>query len=103
MKEDRKLSLEEFIKKEKLKARKLKNTKWWRKKLERGICYYCGKKFSAKELTMDHKIPLSWGGTSERSNIVPACKSCNFKKKYLLPWEWEEYLRVLKGAKECVE
>ena len=46
---------------------------------------------------MDHKIPLSRGGTSDRINIVPACKECNNKKKYLLPWEWEEYLKSLKN------
>lgn len=98
-------SLEEFIKKEKAKARKLRQTRWWRRQLERGICYYCGKKVNPKELTMDHKIPLCRGGTSERYNIVPCCKECNNKKKYLTPWEWEEYLKNLKGKnkedKEC--
>jgi len=92
------LGLEEFIKREKAKAKKLKNTRWWRKQLERGICYYCRKKVKPEELTMDHKIPLSRGGTSERINIVPACKECNNKKKYLLPWEWEEYLKSLKSG-----
>ena len=92
------LSLEEFIKREKAKAKKLKNTRWWRKQLERGTCYYCGRKVKPQELTMDHKIPLSQGGTSERINIVPACKECNKKKKYLLPWEWEEYLKSLKSG-----
>lgn len=100
---NRELSLEEFIKREKIKARKLKNTKWWRKKIEKGLCYYCGRKVPPKELTMDHKIPLSCGGTSERLNLVPACKDCNAKKKYLLPWEWEEYLKILKEGKRCVE
>jgi len=90
-------SIEEFIKREKAKARKLKNTRWWRRQVERGICYYCGRKVSPEELTMDHKIPLSRGGTSDRINIVPACKECNNKKKYLLPWEWEEYLKSLKN------
>jgi len=93
-------SLEEFIKREKAKARKLKNTRWWRRKVERGICYYCGRKVPPEELTMDHRIPLSRGGTSDKSNIVPACKECNAKKKYLLPWEWEEYLKKLKEKKE---
>ncbi len=94
-------SLEEFIKREKAKARRLRKTRWWRKKIERGICYYCGRKVPPSELTMDHKIPLSRGGTSDRSNIVPACKECNNKKKYLLPWEWEEYLKRLReGRKE---
>ncbi len=97
------ISLEEHIKREKAKARKLRKTKWWRKKIAKGICYYCGRKVPPQELTMDHKIPLSRGGTSDRFNIVPACKECNNKKKYLLPWEWEEYVKKLKEEKKCVE
>jgi 5-methylcytosine-specific restriction enzyme A len=80
------------IAREKEKARKLRDTSWWRKKCAAGLCNYCGQKFQQGELTMDHIIPLSRGGTSERINIVPACKECNNKKKYLLPVEWEEYL-----------
>ncbi len=85
------------IRKEKEKARKLRNTRWWRKKISRGICYYCGAKVGMKNLTMDHIIPLSRGGKSTRENIVPACKECNNKKKYLLPVEWEEYLKRIKN------
>jgi len=97
-------TLEEHIKREKAKARLLKKTRWWRKKVERGICYYCGKKVSPEELTMDHKIPLSRWGYSTRENIVPACRDCNSKKKYLSPWEWEEYLKKLKeGFRQCAE
>jgi len=102
IKKVKEISLEEFIKRERIKARKLKNTRWWRRKIERGICYYCGKKVPPSELTMDHKIPLSRGGTSDRSNIVPCCKECNNKKKYLLPWEWEEYVKRLKTSKEDI-
>lgn len=80
------------ISREKEKARKLRDSSWWRKKCATGICNYCGKKIPFSELTMDHVIPLSRGGTSERFNIVPACKDCNNKKKYLLPSEWKEYL-----------
>ena len=86
---------EEEIKREKGRARKLRQTKWWRRKIARGICYYCGAKVGNKNLTMDHLIPLSRGGTSSRDNIVPACKECNNKKKYMLPVEWEEYLKRL--------
>jgi hypothetical protein len=28
--------------------------------------------------------------------VVPACKDCNNRKKYLLPLEWEEYLESLR-------
>lgn len=85
-----------LLKKEKRKARELRNSPWWRKKIAPGICHYCGRKFSPSELTMDHKIPLARGGTSEKMNLVPACKECNNKKKYLLPTEWEEYMNSLR-------
>ncbi len=87
---------EDDIKKEKEKARKLRKTKWWRRKISKGICYYCNEKVGSKNLTMDHIIPLSRGGKSIKENIVPACKECNNKKKYLLPVEWEEYLNRLR-------
>jgi 5-methylcytosine-specific restriction endonuclease McrA len=84
---------EEEIRWEKEKARKLRATRWWRQKKERGMCHYCNRKVGPGELTMDHIVPLVRGGKSTKSNIVPACKECNNKKKYLLPIEWEDYLR----------
>ena len=85
---------------EKRRARELRNSSWWRKKIAPGICYYCGKKVPPAELTMDHKIPLTRGGRSEKINLVPACKECNNRKKYLLPTEWEEYMAGLKGRSQ---
>ena len=90
-------SLETELSREKQKARVLKNTSWWKKRIANGICHYCQGKFSPSDLTMDHIIPLSRGGKSERINIVAACKECNNKKKYFLPVEWEEYLRKIQG------
>jgi 5-methylcytosine-specific restriction endonuclease McrA len=90
--------LEEHIRREKVRARALKKTRWWRRKVERGICYYCGRRVSPEELTMDHRIPLSKGGLSTKENIVPACKDCNIKKKSLSPWEWNEYMLRLKES-----
>jgi 5-methylcytosine-specific restriction endonuclease McrA len=90
---------EAHIKREKAKAREIRSSPWWKRKRSTGRCYYCGGKFPAGELTMDHLVPLTRGGMSVRSNIVPACKECNSKKKYLLPIEWEEYLDTLKHDK----
>ncbi|RME63649.1 MAG: HNH endonuclease [Nitrospirae bacterium] len=87
---------EEHIKREKAKARKLRNSAWWKRKKASGVCYYCGRYVGPHALTMDHIVPLSRGGKSTKSNIVPACKECNNKKKYLLPLEWQEYLDSLK-------
>ncbi len=41
---------------------------------------------------MDHIIPITRGGKGSRNNVVPCCKECNTKKKYLLPMEWDAYL-----------
>jgi 5-methylcytosine-specific restriction enzyme A len=83
------------IKREKAKARELRNSAWWKRKRSSGVCYYCGKKFKPIELTMDHLIPVVRGGKSVPGNLVPSCKECNNKKKYLLPMEWEEYLESI--------
>jgi 5-methylcytosine-specific restriction protein A len=87
---------EEHIKREKAKARDLRGSQWWKRKRSTGLCYYCGQKFRPTELTMDHLVPITRGGKSVQGNLVPACKECNNKKKYLLPMEWEEYLKSLK-------
>lgn len=90
---------QEFISRERERAKALKKSKWWQRKLSQGICYYCGRKFPPSELTMDHVVPIIRGGRSTRGNIVPACKDCNNKKKYLLPIEWDEYLNQLKSSR----
>lgn len=53
----------------------------WKLILEkyRHQCVYCGA--SDKALTRDHWIPLARGGHHTMENIVPACKSCNSRKR----------------------
>ncbi|HDH87505.1 MAG: HNH endonuclease [Deltaproteobacteria bacterium] len=77
---------------QKQRARKLRQSAWWQRKISKGTCYYCGRHVGPGELTMDHIVPLIRGGKSTKGNLVPACKDCNNKKKYLLPIEWDEYL-----------
>lgn len=48
-------------------------------------CQYCGIKSS--ELTIDHIIPKSRGGSESWDNLVSACKSCNNKKGSHTPEE----------------
>lgn len=43
-------------------------------------CQYCQHKFPPPELTIDHVIPKSRGGTNTWLNLVASCKSCNQKK-----------------------
>lgn len=88
---------EQEVKREKEKARELRRSQWWKNRVARGLCHYCGKTFAPYELTMDHLVPIVRGGKSTRGNVVPACKECNNRKKYLLPVDWEEYLETLKS------
>ncbi|ACM21812.1 HNH endonuclease family protein [Geotalea daltonii FRC-32] len=88
---------EQEIKREREKARELRKSQWWKNRLARGICHYCGGRFPADELSMDHIVPVIRGGKSTRGNVVPACKECNNRKKHLLPIEWEEYLQSVRS------
>jgi 5-methylcytosine-specific restriction endonuclease McrA len=52
---------------------------WEAKKREFNYqCAYCGRR--GIELTKDHVVPLSKGGTDSIDNIVPACEYCNKSK-----------------------
>jgi 5-methylcytosine-specific restriction endonuclease McrA len=88
---------EKYRKKEKQKARELRQSQWWKRKRSQGICHYCGGTFPPADLTMDHIVPIARGGKSVKNNVAPCCKSCNSKKRQLLPLEWDEYMRSLKG------
>lgn len=47
-------------------------------------CVYCGSK---KDLTLDHVLPKSRGGTNEWTNLVTSCFKCNLKKSNRTPEE----------------
>ncbi len=81
------------IKRNRQKARLLRKSQWWKRQCAKGRCHYCGQPTAPNELTMDHVVPIGRGGKSTKGNVVAACKTCNSKKKYLLPMEWDEYLQ----------
>jgi 5-methylcytosine-specific restriction endonuclease McrA len=89
---------EDYIRRERAKARELRKQGWWKSKIGQGVCHYCGKQFSPKDLTLDHVVPLVRGGRSTKGNCVPCCKECNSRKQDMLPIEWEEYLEKLKNS-----
>jgi 5-methylcytosine-specific restriction endonuclease McrA len=86
------------IRREKARARELRASAWWKRRLARERCGYCERLTPARDLTMDHRVPLVRGGRSVRGNLVPACRECNAAKKYLLPVEWTAYLARLAAA-----
>ena len=78
---------QQIIRREKQKARALRQSQWWKNSRACNICYYCKTDTPARKLTMDHVVPLARGGRSIKSNLVPCCKACNNLKKNLLPLE----------------
>ena len=75
------------VRREREKARALRQTAWWRTQIARGVCHYCGKTVPPDQLTMDHVVPVARGGRSVKSNCVPCCKECNNSKRAYTPVE----------------
>jgi 5-methylcytosine-specific restriction endonuclease McrA len=51
------------------------------------VCQYCGHHFPAQQLSLDHVVPRSRGGTNTWENVVCACLICNVKKGGRTPHE----------------
>lgn len=85
----------EVLRRERARARALRQSQWWQRRIAAGVCYYCRRQVGHRNLTMDHLIPVGRGGRSIRGNVVPTCKECNSRKKAMLPVEWREYLDSL--------
>ena len=47
---------------------------------DHNTCLYCGLKFSNRDLSRDHVIPVSRGGLADWMNVVTSCKRCNTRK-----------------------
>ncbi|MGE5047605.1 MAG: HNH endonuclease [Deltaproteobacteria bacterium] len=75
------------VARERERARALRRTAWWQRRIQRGVCAYCGRAVGPRELTLDHVVPVARGGRSVKGNVVPACKECNNRKKLMTPAE----------------
>lgn len=58
-------------------------------------CAYCGAPLSARTMEVDHIIPVSKGGKTEDSNLLPSCKACNATKR---DHSIEEFRMILKSS-----
>lgn len=58
-------------------------------------CRYCLGFFALKEITADHAIPLSRGGSTALDNIEYPCQPCNQQKGSLTPTEFLDLLKFL--------
>jgi 5-methylcytosine-specific restriction endonuclease McrA len=80
-------AVQRHIKIERDKAKKLRNSSWWKTQIQKGLCHFCQQSVGVDNLTMDHLVPLARGGKSTRGNIVSACQACNKKKQLGTPVE----------------
>ncbi|NKM04160.1 HNH endonuclease [Rhizobium leguminosarum] len=69
-------------------------------------CFYCERPLNSRQVarrgdrnkgldyTIDHKTPVSRGGSNERSNRVPCCFRCNQVKGDLTDVEFRQFVAV---------
>ena len=66
-----------------------------------GLCAYCR---CNRATTVDHLKPKSRGGSSLRSNLIPACRSCNADKgseSWLVWFQRQQFYNIV--AQELIE
>jgi 5-methylcytosine-specific restriction endonuclease McrA len=64
-------------------------------KRDHWTCQYCGVQPGGEELTIDHVLPRSQGGTSTWDNCVLSCIDCNKRKADRTPQQADMKLRKL--------
>ena len=45
------------------------------------MCVYCSADLQTEPLAIDHKVPVSAGGTNDVDNLQATCRTCNARKK----------------------
>lgn len=61
-------------------AEQLQNARAKAWKRQRGQCYYCNATVAKHKATLEHRIPVSQGGSLRYGNAVMACRRCNEEK-----------------------
>lgn len=65
---------------------------------DENLCQYCGRRYHAQRLSLDHVIPKSRGGPTTWDNIVCCCIDCNVRKGGRTPGEAN--MRLLKPPRK---
>lgn len=60
-----------------------------------GRCYYSGKKLTKKNVSVDHRQPLSKGGRNVMSNVALCTKKVNTMKGQMTELEFVELCRAI--------
>lgn len=59
-------------------------------------CAACGVKLTKNNRSLDHAIPLAYGGTNDLRNIIGLCKECNIRKDSFIYWPSAFYIYLFK-------
>lgn len=70
---------------------------------DKHMCLYCGDYLYDCELTRDHVVPVSRGGTDTWENVVTACRLCNHRKADRLLEEIDMHLLAVPYAPNRAE
>lgn len=62
-----------------------KRTRYEVLKRDNHTCRYCGATAPEAKLTVDHVTPVALGGGDDPSNLVAACRDCNYGKASTSP------------------
>lgn len=57
-----------------------------------GTCHFCGKELLFKQVSIDHYLPKSKGGSDDIFNLVCSCRRCNKYKKSSVPEDYKEVM-----------
>ena len=55
-------------------------------------CIYCLNPIEFGKDTLEHKLPLSRGGTNDKENLAIACSKCNFNKGKKTEEEYRDFI-----------
>lgn len=61
----------------------------------KGRCEYCDCKLNKTNLEVDHKIPISKGGSFGESNLAYICHNCNAAKGEMTDIEFKALLKLI--------
>jgi len=55
-----------------------------REKYRSSSCYLCGKKFNEDDFTLQHVLPIAYGGSDTEDNLIPVCSKDNARFSHSL-------------------
>lgn len=69
---------------------------WRQMKTQAILCPYCSAPIDILTVSLDHHVPLRFGGEVGLENLRCICRRCNTLKSDLMPREWELFLIFLR-------